>query len=430
MTDVSPTSRRMLSLDALRGFDMLCIMGLEDIIREFARWQPSPVSHALAEQFEHVPWAGLHAYDLIFPLFMFLSGVSIPLSMDARIDRGDSRWKLWQKILIRCAVLVVLGMIYNGVLSDKDVAPRFASVLGQIGIAWAIAASLQLVVRDMRVRFGILFGWLAGAAVLHLLIPVPGLGAGVLTETGAINAWLDRLILPGRLHGGTFDPEGLLCAVSAASVTMAGSLVGTSLKRPFATSWKTVGILTGAGAAAVVMRGPDDGVVGQREQHIGDALIQRGRIARLEVGAAAAVDEQGVAGENVPVFAAGPEVAHAASGVARRVQRAQLLAAKGQHLSVLQLGRHRADATAGRRCRLRAGVLDQLARTGDVVGMVVRLDGPHQPQAVLAKRFQVAFDLLVHRIDDERLAALRIEQDVGEGAGCGIEKLDGVHGLP
>lgn len=251
MTAAPSTPRRMLSLDALRGFDMLCIMGLEDIIRELAHWQKTPALEVLAEQFEHVPWAGLHAYDLIFPLFMFLSGVSIPLSMDARMDRGDSRWKLWQKILTRCALLVVLGMIYNGVLSDKADAPRFASVLGQIGIAWAIAASLQLVVRDMRVRLGLLLGWLVMVAALQLLVPVPGHGAGVLTETGAINTWLDRMLLPGRLHGGTFDPEGLLCAVSAASVTMAGSLVGTFLKRPFACSWKTVGILTAAGAAAV-----------------------------------------------------------------------------------------------------------------------------------------------------------------------------------
>lgn len=243
----------MLSLDALRGFDMLCIMGLEDVIRELARWQPTPALHALAEQFEHVPWAGLHAYDLIFPLFMFLSGVSIPLSMDARLDRGDSRWMLWRKILTRCALLVVLGMIYNGVLSDKADAPRFASVLGQIGIAWAIAASLQLVVRDTRARLGILAGWLIAVAVVQLLVPVPGYGAGVLTETGAINTWFDRMFLPGRLHGGTFDPEGLLCALSAASVTMAGSLVGTFLKKPFAHSWKSVGILVVAGTATVLV---------------------------------------------------------------------------------------------------------------------------------------------------------------------------------
>lgn len=248
-----PTPRRMLSLDALRGFDMLCIMGLEDVIREFARWCPTSLSETLAEQFEHVPWAGLHVYDLIFPLFMFLSGVSIPLSMDARLDRGDSRWMMWRKILIRCALLILLGMVYNGVFSDKPVGPRFASVLGQIGIAWAIAASLHLVMRDTRKRLGILVGWLAAVAIFQLLIPVPGHGAGVLTETGAINTWFDRTFLPGRLHGGTFDPEGILSAVFAAAITIAGSLVGTFMKRPDAYSWKTVGTLAAWGAGAVLL---------------------------------------------------------------------------------------------------------------------------------------------------------------------------------
>ncbi|GAA5126920.1 DUF5009 domain-containing protein [Luteolibacter yonseiensis] len=254
MTDkLLPTPRRMLSLDALRGMDMLCIMGLEDVIRELAHWCPTAFLEKLAEQFEHVPWAGLHAYDLIFPLFMFLSGVSIPLSMDSRLDRGDSRWDMWRKILTRCALLILLGMVYNGVFSDKPVGPRFASVLGQIGIAWAIAASLQLVVRDTRKRVAILVGWLAATAVLQLLVPVPGHGAGVLTETGAINTWFDRLFLPGRLHGGSFDPEGIPSAIFAAAITMAGSLVGTFMKRPDAYSWKTVGTLAATGAAAVLL---------------------------------------------------------------------------------------------------------------------------------------------------------------------------------
>ncbi len=248
----SPVSRRLLSLDALRGFDMLCIMGLEDVIRELANWRKTPALESLAEQFEHVPWAGLHAYDLIFPLFMFLSGVSIPLSMDSRLDRGDSRWELWRKILTRSLLLVALGMIYNGVLSANPAAPRFASVLGQIGIAWGIAASLQLVVRDTRTRLGILFGWLAATAALQLLVPVPGYGAGVLTETGAINTWFDRTFLPGRLHGGTFDPEGLLSILSAAAVTMAGSLVGTHLKTPTPGSWKPVARLSAIGAGSVI----------------------------------------------------------------------------------------------------------------------------------------------------------------------------------
>jgi predicted acyltransferase len=247
-----PLKRRLLSLDALRGFDMLCIIGGNHVIRELARWHPTPALQTLATQFDHVPWDGLHAYDLIFPLFMYLSGIAIPLSMDGRLDRGDSKPKLLKKILLRAGLLVLLGIIYNGALSDKPLDPRFASVLGQIGIAWAIAASLHLAIRDIRTRTGILLGWLAAIAALQLLVPVPGHGAGILTETGAINTWIDRALLPGRLNGATFDPEGLLCILSAASVTMAGSLTGTFLKRPSAYSWKSIGTLIMIGTGAIL----------------------------------------------------------------------------------------------------------------------------------------------------------------------------------
>lgn len=246
-TKVAQAAPRILSLDALRGFDMLCIIGLEDLIRAIAKRWPGPVTGPLAEQFEHVTWAGLHAYDLIFPLFMFLSGVALPLSMDTRVDRGDSKLKLWNKVLIRCAVLVLLGLVYNGVFSMSPAGPRFASVLGQIGLAWGITATVYLVVRDTKARLGLLFGWLAAVALLHLVVPVPGHGAGVLTQTGAMNAWFDQQFLPGRLHGKTFDPEGLLSIFFAVPLTMAGALAGGYLKRHSGTPGKFAAGLAGTG---------------------------------------------------------------------------------------------------------------------------------------------------------------------------------------
>lgn len=227
----------MLSLDALRGLDMLCIIGGEEIVREVAKRWPGPVSGEIARQFEHVKWEGLHLYDMVFPLFIFLSGAAIPMSLDSRIARGDARWRLWGKIASRVCLLVLLGIIYNGGLAAKPVEPRFASVLGQIGVAWGIAATVHLLVRDTRARIGILLGWLVAIAALQLLVPVPGHGAGDLTTAGAINTWLDRTFLPGRLHRGTYDPEGLLCCLSAASVAMAGALAGGFLKRPSAYTW-------------------------------------------------------------------------------------------------------------------------------------------------------------------------------------------------
>lgn len=256
MSQISPDKlvlpqQRLLSLDALRGLDMLCIIGLEDLIREWSQLTDAPGVHTLAQQFEHVPWAGLHLYDLIFPLFMFLSGVAMPLSLDSRMERGDSRLALWRKILIRTGVLILLGMLYNGVFAASPAEPRYASVLGQIGLAWGITATVFLLVRKRAYRFTIFGGWLVAVALLHLLFPVPGHGAGALTADGSINSWVDRLLLPGRLHGGNFDPEGLLSILCAVPLTMAGALAGSFLKSAEGNPWRFVYGLALAGVTSV-----------------------------------------------------------------------------------------------------------------------------------------------------------------------------------
>lgn len=82
-----PLSDRLLSIDALRGFDMFWIMGAEDIAKEFARWSDLPGRDLVDEQLEHVPWAGFHFYDLIFPLFLFLVGAVLPFSLGKLRER-------------------------------------------------------------------------------------------------------------------------------------------------------------------------------------------------------------------------------------------------------------------------------------------------------------------------------------------------------
>lgn len=244
----------MVSLDALRGFDMLWIIGAEGIVQALAKWRGTPWLETWAEQLEHVPWEGLRAYDLIFPLFMFLSGVAIPLSLESRLDRGDALLRLAGKILSRTVLLVILGLVYNGILSGQQGPPRFASVLGQIGIAWGIAATLMLLVRGTWQRIALVATILGIVAALQLLVPVPEHGAGILTKTGAINTWIDRGYFPGKLYGRTFDPEGLLCIFSASAVTLAGAVMGMFLKRATSYSWKLAGgifisglAVTGAG---------------------------------------------------------------------------------------------------------------------------------------------------------------------------------------
>lgn len=226
---------RLRSLDALRGFDMLWIVGLADLFHQLAAVIKVGWLDALVVQLEHVPWEGLRVYDLIFPLFMFLSGISVPyaLGRKAEVGTGKKLAGVWKRVL----VLVLFGCVYNGLLSFRFESQRYASVLGQIGVAYGIAATIFLMTSSWRVRGGWCAGILAMVAALQLGFPVPGHGAGVLTPEGVVNAWLDRLALPGRLHGGSFDPEGLLCIVSASALTLGGVLTGDFLRRLGAPSY-------------------------------------------------------------------------------------------------------------------------------------------------------------------------------------------------
>jgi predicted acyltransferase len=92
--------------------------------------------------------------------------------------------------------------------------------------------------------------WLA-IAIIQLLIPVPGIGAGVLTPEGCINGYFDRMFLPGRLYGGTFDPEGLLCIVSAITVTLMGSVAGHFLRDKKTNDQQKIKTLSIIGVSAI-----------------------------------------------------------------------------------------------------------------------------------------------------------------------------------
>src|SRR6476469_2340693 len=122
-TDALPRDERLLSLDALRGFDMFWIIGGSSIVLELAKLYPSLVP--LAKQFEHPPWNGFHLYDLIFPLFLFIAGVAMPLSFEKRLERGDSKLSLARHVVIRGLMLVFLGTIYNGLLDFDWATMRF-----------------------------------------------------------------------------------------------------------------------------------------------------------------------------------------------------------------------------------------------------------------------------------------------------------------
>lgn len=243
---------RLRSLDALRGFDMLMIVGFAELFRALAEVTNVGWLNALAVQFHHVDWVGLRAYDLIFPLFMFASGMSVAYAITPKLERGVSRKSLLVSIWKRSLILVLLGVIYNGGLDFEFATQRYASVLGQIGLAYGIAASVFVTMRTWKAQAVWCGGTLLLIAVLQLLTPVPGYGAGVLTSEGVINAWFDRQFLPGRLHGEVFDPEGLLCILSASALTLGGVLTGDYVRRWGGPSLSAASRLLMAGAVLII----------------------------------------------------------------------------------------------------------------------------------------------------------------------------------
>ena len=240
---------RLQSLDVLRGFDMLWIIGGGSLIIALAETIKWSWLQVLAGQMEHASWAGFHFEDLIFPLFMFISGVAIPYAITAKVEQGVKRRLLFNKIFKRGIILVLLGILYNGALKNGFSNMRVASVLGQIGLGYLFAATIVLYTKSFQTRIAWLIGILSGIAILQLAVPVPGYGAGLLDPEGGMNAWLDRMFLPGRLYGNTFDPEGLLCIVSAITVTLMGALVGSILRDGEPASKRKAATLAITGAA-------------------------------------------------------------------------------------------------------------------------------------------------------------------------------------
>jgi predicted acyltransferase len=226
----SNPKERLLSLDALRGFDMFWIVGGEVLIIALAKATGWSWLGPLENQMDHVKWAGFHFYDLIFPLFMFISGVAIPYALTSKLEKGVPKSELVKKALIRVVLLVAFGIIYNGALKKGFGDMRVASVLAQIGISYGFTALIVLNTSSVKQRIYWLLGIWSIIAILQLLIPVPDFGSGVLTKQGSINAWIDQHFLPGELYGGTYDPEGLLCIVSATTVTLMGAFAGNILR--------------------------------------------------------------------------------------------------------------------------------------------------------------------------------------------------------
>lgn len=249
------SGKRLLSLDALRGFDMffitggaMAISGLCAALGRGDSW--------LAAQMQHVDWTGLAHHDTIFPLFLFLAGVSWPFSLGSQLAHGRSVWRIQAKILLRTAVLFLIGLSFGGILQFKPDF-RLMGVLQFIGLSWGLAATLWLHVRRERILAviaAVLLVW--HYALLHFGI-APGAPADAWSYSPEWNIvfWLDKAFYPSHVvMAWGCEPESLFAVPSGVALALFGMLAGAYLKRgEEARDWRRSAVLAAFAAAGCLL---------------------------------------------------------------------------------------------------------------------------------------------------------------------------------
>lgn len=251
--DINAAPTRLFSLDALRGFDMFWIMGGEEIFHGMAKATGSPFWGAIANQFTHPDWNGFHLYDLIFPLFLFMAGVSTPFSVGRELEKGKTRQQLLLRVIKRAFILVLLGLVVNNGIKIMPISEiRFPSVLGRIGIAYMFANIIYLYSKERWQMFWFAF-FIIGYWLLLKFTSAPGFPIGDLTMKGNFASYVDRSILPGRLYLGIHDPEGLFSTIPAISTGILGILTGILLKKGGITQMRKVATMAVVGVIFLIL---------------------------------------------------------------------------------------------------------------------------------------------------------------------------------
>lgn len=251
---VAPVSsgevRRVKSVDALRGFDMFWIIGADALFHALKKiGGGNPIMDAAATQLEHAQWHGFRFYDLIFPLFVFIVGVSIVFALPRRIEQ-HGRSAALRQVFRRFAILYFLGLITYGGIAGGLEQVRLMGVLQRIAICY-FAASLAFLYLGVRGLLLVFFTLLFGYWAVMTFVPVPGAGAGSFAEGKNLANYIDARYLPLRKWDGTHDPEGLLSTLPAIATCLLGVLAGLLLRGPHRDEEKVM-ILASFGFGAVL----------------------------------------------------------------------------------------------------------------------------------------------------------------------------------
>ena len=277
----APATQRLMSVDALRGFDMFWIIGADSLVYALSKLKPSGPTTFLADQLEHAEWVGFHFYDLIFPLFVFIVGVSLVFSLTKTIQQAG-RAEAVKRVFRRSILLFAVALFYSGGFTSPWPDIRLMGVLNRIALAYFFAGLLFCFFKP-RALVAIAVAILAGYWAIMTFTPIRDIqltrsNLAQLAEqagdkkTAALfqedrnpsavkdsPAWaaaekmfyattnrvtgkfdkglnlanhIDFEYLPGRKYDTFFDPEGFLSNLPAVVTCLLGVFAGLLLRNP------------------------------------------------------------------------------------------------------------------------------------------------------------------------------------------------------
>jgi predicted acyltransferase len=276
-----PPPGRLMSVDALRGFDMFWILGAGSLAKTLQAISDNDWTSFLATQLTHVRWEGFRFYDLIFPLFLFLVGISIVFSLDKVRDEAD-RSKVFARIFQRSLALFLIGIFYYGGLSKPWPTIALGGVLHRIAACYLIASLLYLAFPQMRRLVMLSIVILVGYWAMLLWVPIPDIKLepqeiqaiarsiqsdspwaiarsveqttrGSFEEGRNLVNFVDFLFLPGRKAQTYYINEGLLSTLPAVVLTLIGIMTGCWLKQTSVAAATKAWRMGGVGLLLVVV---------------------------------------------------------------------------------------------------------------------------------------------------------------------------------
>jgi len=209
---------------------MFWLIGGAELVVSLGNTIHPPFGAFLNAQCRHSEWHGLTFYDILFPLFLAISGVTIPISISRQRLRGNNTRRMYLRIIKRVVLLFLLGFIanhsFNELLALEMQHVRFAGILQRIAVCYLVSAVLAMHCGYKGVA-AVAALILAAYWALLALVPVPRVVGGVFSREGNLAFYLDRRFLPGFFSCGTWgDNEGLLSTVPAVASMLIGVLAG------------------------------------------------------------------------------------------------------------------------------------------------------------------------------------------------------------